>query len=654
MKQVTSRETVWVLLWSVAVMALTALPYLHAGNAAGPDREFGGFIWGVDDGNVYLSWVRQAAEGRVLLRDQYTLREQSPHFFNVFLLALGRLSALTGLSPLALFSGSRYVFGVFCLIALYHLAAEFTADRRVRWLSLILASVSSGLGWVVVMMGQGGTVVPGVAVFPMDVADGWQAQPEAVVFLSLLLNPLFALSLGLVCLVMKFAARLTSEPGYAAAVWTGLSLLLLGNVHGYDIFALHLTIGLWVLGAVLTGRLSLRRAAGRYGLVLLLSLASPIWAYYGAKADPSYAAKVSTPTLSRPPLDVAVGYGLVLALAVVGAWLVAGGAGPTQRRRNGLLAGLAAALGLVSPVLHLAHAPETVLGFPAFGLPLLAGALLLWHRGADDERWRRLLPVVWAACGAAVIYLPVPFQRKMMEGLHLPLCLLAAWALVAVWERLATGIAGQEPVSAGPAEPSPADPSPVSATVGVPRGALSRPVVVAIVAALVLATVPSNVLFVAESLRHVLSNNRTLLHVLTPPAYLERSEVEALRWLSGHTAEKDVVFCSSLTGNYIPAYAPCLVMAGHWAETISDDYPVYLARIAAFYDPATAPETRKRLLSLVGATVLWWGPQERLLATAGGGVPRDPGEGLSGYRMVYENSGVRIYASRDLGASDDR
>ncbi len=649
MRRVASSELVGVLLWSVAVMALTAVPYLQARNAAGPDREFGGFIWGVDDGNVYLSWVRQAAEGRVLLRDQYTLRQQSPHFFNLFLLVLGRLAALTGLGPLALFAGSRYVFGVFCLVALYYLAAEFTADRRVRWLGLILASVSSGLGWVVVMMGQGGTVAPGLAVFPMDVADGWQAQPEAIVFLSLLLNPLFSLSLGLVCLVMKYAARLTSEPGYAAAVWTGLFLLLLGNVHGYDIFALHLSIGVWMLGAVLTGRLSLRRGAGRYGLVLLLSLASPIWACYGAKADPSYAAKVSTPTLSRPPLDVAVGYGLVLVLAVVGAWLLAAGAGPQQRRRNGLLAGIVAALGLVSLVLHLARAPQNVLGLPSFGLPIVAGALLLWHRAADDERWRRLLPVVWAACGAAVIYLPVPFQRKMMEGLHIPLCILAAWALVGVWERLATGIAGQERASAGCA-----DHGPSSTKVGGPRGALSRPVVVSIVAALVLATVPSNVLFVAESMRHVLSNNRTLLHVLTPPAYLERSEVEALRWLAGHTTEEDVVFCSNLTGNYIPAYAPCLVMAGHWAETISDDYPVYLARIAAFYDPSTAPETRERLLSLVGATVLWWGPQERLLATAGGGVPRDPGEGLSGYRMVYENSGVRIYGGRDLGASDDR
>ena len=80
-------------------MALTALPYHIAAREAGPERVFSGFISGVDDGNVYLSWVRQAAEGRTLLRNPYTTLEQSPHFFSVFLVALGRVCAWTGITP---------------------------------------------------------------------------------------------------------------------------------------------------------------------------------------------------------------------------------------------------------------------------------------------------------------------------------------------------------------------------------------------------------------------------------------------------------------------------------------------------------------------------------------------------------------------------
>ena len=36
-------------------------------------------------------WIRQAAEGRILLRNQYT-QPQDPHFFNIFLQALGRVT----------------------------------------------------------------------------------------------------------------------------------------------------------------------------------------------------------------------------------------------------------------------------------------------------------------------------------------------------------------------------------------------------------------------------------------------------------------------------------------------------------------------------------------------------------------------------------
>ena len=88
-------------------------------------------------------------------------------------------------------------------------------------------------------------------------------------------------------------------------------------------------------------------------------------------------------------MDVAAGYGLVLVLAVWGPWLCA-------RRKAPAAAG-----------------PEA--------------------RSASTDRERLwLLPAIWMLCGLAVIYLPVPFQRKMMEGLHIPLCILGGTALASV------------------------------------------------------------------------------------------------------------------------------------------------------------------------------------------------------------------------------
>ena len=650
MKRITLGEIALAFLWSVAIMAATAIPYGMAHRGAGAEREFGGFIWGVDDGNVYLSWVRQASEGRVLLRNQYTTKNQSPHFFSVFLLALGRICAWTGLSPLAAFMGSRYVCGVFCLLAFYALVAELTRSRVARFAALGLASVSSGLGWIVVLVGQGGQVLPGLSAFPMDVADGWQAQPEAILFSSLLLNPLFAFSLGLVSLIMLHASRLTSRAGhaqcsspeqcgpasaaddaasggpsglhasrltsrggYAAAFWVGALLLLLGNVHGYDIFPLHATLILWLGCAWLAGRLTLGRAVGQYALIVAISVASPLWAYCGARADPSYAAKVSTPTLSPRPFDVAIGYGLVLALALWGAWLVSNAGAEAARRRNRLMLGLVAIVGCAGLVAQQAGAPARLLGIAAFLLPVLAVAVLAGRREADEEQWRALLPVLWATCAAAMIYLPVSFQRKMMEGLHIPLCVLGGFALAAfVGGRGAT-----------------------------PRGGVGYPVRIALALAILLATVPSNVVFVGECMRHVQANNRMLLGVLAPPVYLSNAEVEAMRWLGRNTSERDVALASSLTGNYIPAHAPCLVVAGHWAETLN--FGDYLGLVARFYDPASSREAREAALARSGAACVWWGPQERLLQQAMGGGPRDPCRELTGLELVHQNSAVRIY-----------
>lgn len=609
MRHITSRESALAVLWAIIIMALTALPYESARRAAPPGLQFSGFIWGVDDGNVYLSWLRQASEGHFLLGNQYTTKDQSPHFLNLFLVALGRLCALTGLSPLAVFQGARYFCGVFCLVAFFALARGVLPSRAAAWWALALASVSSGLGWLVVLLGKGGVLAPGWAAYPMDVADGWQAQPEAIVFSSLLLNPLFAFSLGLVSLTALAASRLTGPRAWPATIAAGLLLLLLGNVHGYDIFPLHALILTWLLVSCLTGRLPWSRAAAQYALILLLSAASPLWAAYGASADPAYTAKVRTPTLSPRPADVALGYGLVLALAAVGAWLATGPSGRPRRRFVFLTAAAIAAVGIA---LQQLQAPAMTLGLLAWLAPLLALALVIPWRGSQRD-WTALLPLLWAACGAAALYLPVPFQRKLMEGLHLPLCLLGGVALAAI------------------------------ASGNLALRGLTLPTWRFLAAAGLLVTLPSNLLLISESMRHVRANNRTLLHVLAPPVYLSSGELAAMQWLGDHTSSHDVVLSSSLTGNHIPAHAPCRVVVGHWAETL--DFTAYMGLAATFYEPGRSVAEREAVLAAFPVTLVWWGPQEVLLQTSGAdGLATDPCASLPSLRRVYNREGVRIYA----------
>lgn len=568
---ITRREIIWVLVWAVLVAAVTVLPYVRAVQLTPAKYQFTGFIWGVDDGNVYLSWIRQASEGRWLLRNPYTIKEQNPHFFNILLVGLGKICAATGLTPIIAFHAARLAGSVFLLYTFYLLTAELTENRRVRATALLLASVSSGLGWIVYMQVRASDT-PLAAEFslhPIDVAAGWQAQPEAITFLSMLLNPLFVIAMALLCLVFRYGLRAARDRGLRSTVACGLFLLVLGNVHTYDILVAYTVLLAWFGLAAIRRELSWRQAVGRYGLIALLGLPAPLWGVYTSHIDPAYRAKVlENPTLSGSPVDYAIGYGLVLLLAVVGAVYVV----RASRRPSG-----SANDRRVSPDLELI--------------------------------------VVWAVLGFALLYLPVAFQRKMIEGLHLPLCILAALGL----DKVVTGAA---------------------------RRWLSPPVVIAIV---VILTIPSNVFFVADCLEHISVNNLDLLRYLVPPVYLTDDEIAALRWLRDNTSEADVVLSTSLIGSHIPAHAPCTVVAGHWAETLR--FGSVLRQVGYFYSSAHSPALQRQILALTRSAFVFYGPQERIVQqgmawhTARADAARliAPGVSLSELAVAFQRGEVKIY-----------
>ena len=559
------------LIWVLVVVAVTALPYLRAVQLTPPNHHFVGFIWGVDEGNVYLSWIRQAAEGRWLLHNPYTIKQQNPHFFNILLVLLGKICAVTGLAPIIVFHAARLAGGVFLLVAFYLLAAELTENRRIRATALALASVSSGLGWVVYLQVRASEspLAAELALHPMDVAAGWQAQPEAITFLSMLLNPLFVVGMGLLCLVFRYGLRATRESGLRNTVICGLLLLVLGNVHTYDILIAYLTLLIWFGVTAARGRLSGAQAAGRYGLIALMGLPAPLWGAYTAHVDPAYRAKVmETLTLSARPVDYAVGYGLVLLLAVIGAVYAV----RVSQRQS----------------------------LPANKSPTSPGLLLI---------------VVWTVLGFALLYLPVSFQRKMIEGLHLPLCILAAVGLSEVIARAA-------------------------------QRWLSAPIVIV---AMVVMTIPSNIFFVADCLQHVSVNNLDLLRYLVPPVYLTDDEMAALQWLRDNTSEAHVILSSSLMGSHIPAYAPCRVVAGHWSETLQ--FGRALRLVGYFYSSGDNPARQREILVLTQATLVFYGPRERILqqgmARSATGAAflglTDPGLSLPELRAAFRQGKVTIY-----------
>ncbi len=575
---ITRREFALVLLWAVLIVGLTALPYLWAVSLTGDGatwegHQFQGFMWGVDEGNVYRTWIRQASEGELLLRNQYTTHPQNPSFFNVFMLASGKLVAWTGESAGVIFHVMRLAGGVALLLSIYLLAACLTTDRTVRWACLALASLGSGFGW---LAGMWVNSLPDYMPPPLRTPDyappgppaahTWQAMPEAITFVSMLLNPLFIWSMALLCVFFVTALLAMERRNIAWGFLAGVILLVLGNVHTYDVFVAHGALILFIFLLLAGKRISWKRALVTYGVILVVSLASPIWAWYTAQSDPAYLAKINTKTLSPRPIDYAAGYGLPLLLA-------------------------------------------------------LGGIVWVWRNRFRE--YKLLFPVCWLLANAVLVYAPVAFQRKMAEGMHIPICVLAGVGLImAIAPRL-------------------------TAADGKSRAGILIFLAVAL-------SLPSNALFVADIMQHTGANNIDLITWLQPPAYLPWDEVRAIEYLGEHADADDVVFSSSLIGSHIPPGMPGKVFAGHWAETLDFSEKVY--DVGSFYLPGRSPAARKGLLRRAGADWVYYGYYEGLMARMmmlSAALP-EPDDAAAIFREsteeilepVYESDTVTIYRVR--------
>jgi len=199
------------------------------------------------------------------------------------------------------------------------------------------------------------------------------------------------------------------------------------------------------------------------------------------------------------------------------------------------------------------------------------------------EKGEGLFLVAWVAIIPPLLYLPINPQRRFVEGLHIPLSILATigiYRYLLPWmesSRLWARITSHKRYK--------------------PRS-LRRFVLVAIF----LLTLPSNL--------YILASLGVTAFQHPYPFYHERAEVEAVVWLATHTSSDDTVFTTYWTGSYIAARAGNRVFLGHWAETMN--YAQKVEEAKSFFGPAS-DEWRKALLRDYNISYLFYGPRERAI-----------------------------------------
>jgi hypothetical protein len=375
----TREERRWALLWAVLIVGLTCLPYLVAWTATPADMQYTGLLINHYDGESYYAKMQQGARGDWLFHLAFTPEPHDGAYIFAFYLALGHLAAATGLPIPLVYHMARVVTGLFLLLVAYQFIARFADRLPSRRAAYLLLGFSAGLGWLLAPLG-------------LTTADLWVA--EAFTFLSILANPHFPLAIGLMLLLFLNILDVQPQPSPSPGRGTEarhISIARLIGAAGLGLllaviqpFAVPIAL---VVSGVFLGVLTWHERRLPWGEIAVTgaaaAAAAPVMLYdfYVYRTNPALAAwSAQNLTPSLPPWDYALGYGLILLLAV-------------------------------------------------------GGMVIAVRRGARTD----LFLLAWVGSVVVLLYVPFALQRRFITGLHVPLTLLATLSLEQiVWPRVRT------------------------------------------------------------------------------------------------------------------------------------------------------------------------------------------------------------------------
>jgi len=187
---------------ALVTLALAGGPYLAGYHAETPGLRFAGFVDNPTDSNPYVSWIRQAAAGRVMIASRYSPEPVGAHLFNLMTLLLGTLARITRITPIAAYEAGRVLAGAGLLLVLWWACGVYLPGRGMRRFAFAWLALGGGLGWWFVLRGGQAMLDPPR---PLDLR-----VPEVSAFYSLLTFPHLAASMAL--MVVAPAAGWTAVP----------------------------------------------------------------------------------------------------------------------------------------------------------------------------------------------------------------------------------------------------------------------------------------------------------------------------------------------------------------------------------------------------------------------------------------------------------
>ncbi|MCC6177946.1 MAG: hypothetical protein IT305_21815 [Chloroflexi bacterium] len=502
--------------WFLAILTLgllvaTSIPYLYAYLTSPQDQQFMGLTYTTHDYAQYLSWARESRD-RVFVENKLTPETSAATFFNLVWWSIGRLERLTGLSFFQINQGFRVFAATAFVMAIGGFAGIVFQDRGQRRFALALTCLTSGFGWLLVAAKP----LNGDLVQPLLV----HAVPSNT-FFGMMVVPHMVLSAALVIAIFGLMHDAYARRCSHRAIAAGLLGLMLGFAHPYNIVTAYSVVGAFTVLVTLRDGLRPRWIAG---LIAFYGLSAPsvlYWAWVSAGSD---------------------------------AWRQV-----LAQYKN---------LGVTTPdPVHLI----VLLGAPLIlALATFRGFVPLVERASVD-----LFVGAWLVVNLLIVYLPLNFQINLLNGIQVPLAILATQGLyrhVVPWLKSA-------------------------------HLPLARYVAPTVPALFLLLVLPTNLYLVSWRVLDLSRHNY--------PDFLYRDDLAALGWLEREVQPSDVVLSSLVVGHYVPGLTGAHAFLAHGANTL--DFYGKRTAVERFYASDTDDTERERTLARYGVRYVFHGPAERML-----------------------------------------
>ncbi len=547
-KTISKKE--WKLIWwmIIFIILITSLPYIYGWYMTPQNHIYTGLhSLTPGDMHVYFSWMEQVKQGHFISEDLYTSEPQARIIFNSFWSFAGLFSLLTGLSNNLTFQFLRVLFIVPFVILLYFLAAYFWKNILWRKINFIFLLFASGLGVFVSGTNIDKGSYRGWYNWPLDL---W--APENSNLLTMFQSPHLIAATGLLTSILFLGYLSITYNSYKYSTIAGVLSLALIQFHPFHTPTIFGVLGVYFIVFILKYIFRQREKLKYFlrhirHLFIIGFLSFPSILYWMLLSNYDYVTQIRT----------------YQNICLTPSW----------------------------PIAFLSY------GFLII-LPIIAIGYLVYKKKISNLQ---LFMVIWLAVQLILLFSPFRFQRRIMQGLQIPMIMLSVLALYYIYQYLKNKL----------------DKKRFNFLVN------NKYLLIILF-----------ILFFTTSHFYNWTREIAVFAESYPQLYLSQDRVAAYQWLKENTTSDEIILSDQYNGNLIPGKIGRRVYMGHGVETLH--FQSKFVQTVWFFATNKFDKKKRDFLKRENIGYIFYSNNER-------GIGSFTPENKDYLRQTFVNNRVKIY-----------